>query len=239
MSFPPETDDVLLIYPTGFQWDEEDNIYVIDMNQSAIIQYTASGNFIKKIGRRGEGPAEFEMPHKFFYDNKMLFIVDQGNRRVQILNSEGEYLSSFKLLRLIRNIAHFDNTIIGQQLYRQPEIEGFSLLTKYNHKGEILDSFGEPINKTVRISKLPPSASKVMLKIYNEKIYALFWYYPVMQVYAFNGELLKTYKFDSKMYKDLIPGNYNLQKITAQRNYTNLKYLFLACHLVLLRPFET
>lgn len=228
MSFPPETDNVLLIFPTEFHMDEEDNLYVIDQNQSAIIKYTASGKFIKKIGRRGEGPAEFEMPHKFVYDNKMLFIVDQGNRRVQILNSEGKYLSSFKLIRLVRNIAHFNNTIIGQQLYRRPEIEDFSLITKYNHKGEILDSFGEPINKTIGISKLPPTASKIIFKIYKEKIYVLFWYYPVIQVYAFDGELLRTYKFDKKMYRDLIPGNYNLQKITAKRNYTNLRYLFLA-----------
>jgi len=32
-------------------------------------------------------------------------------------------------------------------------------------------------------------------------------------VYSFNGELIKTYKFEKKMYRELIPGNYNLQKI--------------------------
>ena len=230
MSFPQESDDVLLIFPTGFQWDEEDNIYVIDQNQSAIIKYTENGEFIKQIGRRGQGPGEFEMPHEFVYDNKMLLIVDQGNRRVQILNSDGKYLSSFKLFRLIMNISHFNNVIIGQQLYRSNEFEfqDIYLITKYNRQGEILDSFGEPINKTIGISKLPPTASKVMLKIYKNKIYALYWYYPLLQVYSFKGELLKTYKFDNKMYKDLIPGNYNLQKILTARNYINLRYLFLA-----------
>jgi hypothetical protein len=228
MSFPPESDEVLLDFPSGFQWDGEDYIYIIDQNQSAIIKYSADGKFIKQIGRHGEGPSEFEMPHEFFYDNKMLFIVDQGNRRVQILDSEGKYLSSFKLFRLIKNIAHFENTIIGQQQYRPYELQDFSLITKYNHEGKILGSFGEPINKTIGISKLPPTASKVMLKIYSNKIYALYWYYPLLQVYSFKDELLKTYKFENKMYKDLISGNYNLQKILAARNYINLRYLFLA-----------
>jgi len=228
MSFPPESDEVLLDFPTGFQWEGEDYIYIIDQNQSAIIKYSANGKFIKQIGRQGEGPGEFEMPHEFFYDNKMLFIVDQGNRRVQILDSEGNYLSSFKLFRLIKNIVHFENTIIGQQQFRPHELQDFSLITKYNHEGEILGSFGEPINKTIGISKLPPIASKVMLKIYGNKIYVLYWYYPFLQVYSFKGELLKTYNFDNKIYRDLIPGNYNLQKILAAGNYVNLKYLFLA-----------
>jgi len=231
MSFPQESDNVLLIFPTEMHMDEEDNIYVIDQSLSAIIKYTANGKFIKQIGRRGEGPGEFEMPHKFIYDNNKLFIADQGNRRVQILDSDGKYLSSFKLFRLITNISHFNNIIIGQQQYHSNEIQDFSLISKYNHKGVILDSFGEPINNIIGISKLPTSASAVMLKIHNNKIYVLYWYYPVLQVYSFNGELLKTYKFENKMYRELIPGNYNLQKIISTRNYINLRYLFLAFYI--------
>jgi hypothetical protein len=228
MSFPSESDKVLLIFPTEMQMDEENNIYIIDQNLNAIVKYNSDGKFIKMIGRQGEGPSEFERPHEFFYDQKKLYIVDQGNRRVQILGSEGQYISSFKLFRLITNIAHFNNTIIGQQQYRSYEIKNFSLLTKYSYDGKILDSFGDPINETIEIAKLPPDASSVMLHVYNEFIYVLYCYYPVLQVYSIDGELINIYKFKNNMYRDLIKDNYNIQKIMAQRNYINLKFLFLA-----------
>jgi len=168
------------------------------------------------------------MPHEFVYDKNKLFVVDQGNRRVQILNSSGEYLSSFKLFKLIRNIAHFNDTIVGQQQYDQDEIDKFKLITMYDHNGSIKGSFGDPINRIVGISALPPTASAVKLRIYNNKIFVLYRYYPLLQVFTFDGKLIKTYEFDDKVYRNLVPGNYEIKKILAQPNYTDLRYLFLA-----------
>jgi hypothetical protein len=228
MAFPSESDSTLLIFPTGLQIDEQDYIYVIDQNMNAIIKYSLEGKVVREIGRRGQGPGEFGMPHEFVYDKNKIFVVDQGNRRVQILNSSGEYLSSFKLFRLIINIAHFNDTIVGQQLYDRYEFDKFKLITMYDHNGSIKGSFGDPINNIIGISGLPPVASDVKLRIYNDHIFAMYQYFPLLQVFSFDGKLIKTYKFNDKVYRNLVPGNYEIKRILAQPDYTDLRFLFLA-----------
>ncbi|MFT7510940.1 MAG: DNA-binding beta-propeller fold protein YncE [Candidatus Omnitrophota bacterium] len=73
-----------------------DGLWVADAGQHAILQFDLAGKFLKRIGRRGVGPGEFNFPTHLCTDAYgRLYVVDSMNARVQIFDPEGEYLRSF------------------------------------------------------------------------------------------------------------------------------------------------
>jgi len=82
--------------PVAIECDGE-NVYVIDAQENEIKVFSKQGGFIRAIGRKGQGPGEFNSPADLdFYQGK-LYISDKLNYRIQILDKNGRYLSSFKL----------------------------------------------------------------------------------------------------------------------------------------------
>lgn len=62
-----------------------------------ISRFTADGKFIKSLGRYGTGPGEFRTPHDLALDPKgRLFVADRGNMRIQILDTEGNFIAQWK-----------------------------------------------------------------------------------------------------------------------------------------------
>lgn len=74
-----------------------DRLFVVDRGDHAVKVFDYDGRFLRKIGRKGRGPGEFENPSGVCRLQDRLFVADAGNRRVQVLNEEGVYISSFKL----------------------------------------------------------------------------------------------------------------------------------------------
>lgn len=64
----------------------EDSIMISDKASDAIIQMDYSGNLIKKIGKTGNGEGEFLSPGAIKEYNHEIYVLDQGNNRVQILS---------------------------------------------------------------------------------------------------------------------------------------------------------
>ena len=83
--------------PRGVAVDDDDNILVVDLNNCRIQKFTSEGNFITAVGQKGNQPLTFNVPigiaiHPF---NKKVYIADQYNHRIQILNSDMTFSSSF------------------------------------------------------------------------------------------------------------------------------------------------
>ena len=74
--------------------DEAENIYLCDIQACNIKKFSADGKFIKTIGRKGQGPGEFNMPWRMAVTGNRLFIYDMGNRRLCALTTDGEYIKS-------------------------------------------------------------------------------------------------------------------------------------------------
>ncbi len=74
--------------------DEAGNIYLCDIQACNIKKFSADGKFIKTIGRKGQGPGEFNMPWRMAVTGNRLFIYDMGNRRLCSLTTDGEYIKS-------------------------------------------------------------------------------------------------------------------------------------------------
>ena len=81
--------------PMGVAMDKDDNIYVSDVSNCSLFKFSKEGKLMKVVGRRGTQPAEFNSPGMIKIINDKLYVCDRENNRVQILNTELEYVNSF------------------------------------------------------------------------------------------------------------------------------------------------
>ena len=86
--------DVFLQRPSDIACDPQGNVYVVDMRACQIHKFDASGKFLKTIGRRGQGPGEFNSPSQIAAAKDRLLVYDSSNRRLGCLTVEGAFIKS-------------------------------------------------------------------------------------------------------------------------------------------------
>lgn len=93
-------------------FDENNNMYILDIYESKISVFNENGEFVKSFGRKGHGPEEFSRPNHFFIKKDNIYVF-QGFHEIKIVNLEGEYISS--------HIVHIENPLkyyaIGDSFY--------------------------------------------------------------------------------------------------------------------------
>ena len=83
--------------PHSVAFDSAANILVTDVQSHCITKFTPEGKFLTTVGREGSEELEFDYPtgigvnHK----NKKVYVCDQQNHRVQILNEDLTFFSCF------------------------------------------------------------------------------------------------------------------------------------------------
>lgn len=93
-------------------FDENNNMYIFDTYESKISVFNENGEFVKSLGRKGQGPEEFSRPNQFFIKKDNIYVF-QGFHEIKIVNLEGEYISS--------HVVHIENQLkyyaIGDSFY--------------------------------------------------------------------------------------------------------------------------
>jgi hypothetical protein len=138
-----ESKDVTLYRPRDILVDEMDNIYISDYQDGTIKVFDPDGNYIRSIGRKGEGPGEFQaLSAMAFLPDGSLLAFDIRVRRTSLFDSKGEFVSSHKW----RN-SHFYLILTDQSGYVADENvygeERKLFVTKYDLNGNKLESWGE------------------------------------------------------------------------------------------------
>lgn len=83
--------------PVGMTIGPDGNLYVADTHYFRVLVYSPEGELLKKIGSRGHGPGEFELPCDIAFDSQGRMFVSEygGNDRVQVFDSSGAFLYAF------------------------------------------------------------------------------------------------------------------------------------------------
>src|SRR5207245_4100543 len=91
--------DGLFRQPTDVAWDSEGNIYISDgYINSRVAKYDRNGDWVKSWGERGTGPGQFNLPHAIAIDrNNNIYVGDRSNRRIQVFDTEGNFLRMFTI----------------------------------------------------------------------------------------------------------------------------------------------
>jgi hypothetical protein len=87
----------VLSHPYDMAVDAGENLYVVDAGERNLKVFDKNGQFIKTIGRPGQGPGEFQFPERIsIVPTTNEFIVFDVSR-ISVFNLEGGYLRRFPI----------------------------------------------------------------------------------------------------------------------------------------------
>ncbi|MCB1671848.1 MAG: peptidyl-alpha-hydroxyglycine alpha-amidating lyase family protein [Gammaproteobacteria bacterium] len=101
---PRPAEDGRFREPTDVAFDSEGNIYISDgYINSRVAKYDANGDWVKSWGEPGRGPGQFRLPHSIVIDSDdNIYVGDRSNSRIQVFDTEGNYLREFSVATPIR-----------------------------------------------------------------------------------------------------------------------------------------
>jgi DNA-binding beta-propeller fold protein YncE len=146
--FTPRINDRLFFGPSGVTFDETGNVYVGDFNGERILKFTPDGEQIGVIGGTlGTAPGEFQgvAGVRISPVSGNIFVADQYNNRVQVLDPNGSPLLAFgsagsgpgQLLQPIGiEVDDQENVYVADSINSRVQV--------FDKNGNFLTSFGQP-----------------------------------------------------------------------------------------------
>ena len=183
--------------PSDIVQDSVGNLYLLDTGSNRIQKLDSEGKFIKTIGRKGQGPGEFQAATSMDIDkDNSLFVFDLGSRRIEVLSSEGKPLRTIKFhtvppgrIRLLENGLIVKGGYLGSGVLMGWQKKLPKLLEILDLKGKTKLTFGEATdyrdgitNHYANIFELDTDAEK--------NICLSFRFQNIIEKYAPDGKLL-------------------------------------------------
>lgn len=108
---PLETTDDCLIGRIKDVIIADSFIFVLDSNPSVIYIFDCSGNYLRKIDRKGEGPGEYGSAYQFSYNRHRQSISVYSTLIYKVIEYDlyGNLINEFKLDYFIMDLHQFDN----------------------------------------------------------------------------------------------------------------------------------
>lgn len=180
--------------------DKDGYIYLMDSGNNRVQKFNSQGQFVQTIGRKGQGPVEFERAGSLNIDNNSnLVINDRGNNRTQVITRDGKYIDSFKLVgsssyvRILKSNAFIVNFIgsISQRLNLEDKDWEPKLLTLLDQDGTIIKRFANIKNfEKDEFDLVNQSGNTMTFEVDNEdNIYVEFWFQNRIDIYTPDGTL--------------------------------------------------
>lgn len=225
-TFPHDSTGVYLNYPTRIRV-VDGQVFVLDNNDSQLHAFSAGGDHLHSIGSPGQGPGEFRSPSDFWVDDGTLWVADPNNGRMHRFTTDGKLVKSDTWSTLGSRIA-----MIGDDIILLQSRSGFhsgneedDLLKCFDRSGAELGSFGAWIDME---PGLPFAVSGSFLTVYQQQVFVLSAFYPLLRVYSGSGNLLRTITFDAlaESYRDRVPQNYDWD-VLIDRNTNIIRTRFL------------
>ncbi|HOE13899.1 MAG TPA: 6-bladed beta-propeller [Candidatus Saccharicenans sp.] len=79
-------------------------LYLLESGDNRIRVFSLEGTQLREIGRKGNGPGEFDSPSCLDVNHGEIYVADTFNSRIQIFSKEGKNLAAFKLPAFPENI---------------------------------------------------------------------------------------------------------------------------------------
>jgi hypothetical protein len=98
-----DTDDENLAFdsPLDMAVDPAGNAFILDSGNKRIQVFGPDGQYLRTIGRRGQGPGEFESLSSISIDRQGNFhVLDSAQRRIQVFTPRGEVLKTTPITKL-------------------------------------------------------------------------------------------------------------------------------------------
>lgn len=143
LSIGREDDENYMFYMVrGIALDNQDNIYVTDWGNRRIQKFDRNGVYLQTIGRRGQGPGEFEWTMDLIIDESTGNIyVKDGLREIEKFDKKGNHLKKIKLEKPIDYFFLSENEHFITLQFTVSDEEISKSICKLNFDGKILESY--------------------------------------------------------------------------------------------------
>ncbi len=220
--------------PTDIQIGPYGELIVSDSDNSRIVRFTTNGELLEVIGRRGEGPGEFQRPTYLGLvpDTNVLVVADSGRRisRFALEANQSQFTDSFqssdRLMRSFWSMAVQDahSIWINSPTYLSRDSRDGKRVQLLKDDGTITTTFGElwdPNNKKVGTVT---RENQGRLAVVGEDLVFLWNDRPRIERISTTGVLLAEWIFDlpefeAERNRGLPPGMKNVQGIEWIKNY--------------------
>ena len=104
-------DEEMFSYIRVIDFDGKGNIFVADSYDLNITVFDENGKFVKRFGREGGGPGDFETIgdiHWCSFDS-LLYIPDRSNNRINQLSQDGTFIKAFKTTKFKIRVQKIDS----------------------------------------------------------------------------------------------------------------------------------
>jgi len=156
LSIGNENDAHYLFYRVSdIQVDADGNIYVLDSGNHRLQVFDKDGKYLRTIGKRGQGPGEFNTPKCLRLDDETgnIYVVDNMLRKIIIFEKEGKYIDKDIPLVELLNDFYLDSDRCIWGKFSLPGIDIIYLfIKKLNLAGKVEKTFIEipyPIQKII------------------------------------------------------------------------------------------
>lgn len=145
LSIGREDDDNYMFYgEISIDVDDQGNIYVLEGGNCRLQKFDLTGQYLQTIGKKGQGPGEFESPSRLFLDKENnIYVSERQKRKIHMFNSKGEFV---KIIHLSNTTTSFfiapDKNIFGIANIRTEE-ESKRCVVKMDPKGEIIKNIAQ------------------------------------------------------------------------------------------------
>lgn len=104
--------------------DDEEKIYILDFQEARIKVFNENGEYLRTIGKRGQGPGEIQRPMNLVITaGGQILVNDRGARFLHFFTLSGEYIKSMSQARLpsfSRPMVDSQNNIVARYIVFPP-----------------------------------------------------------------------------------------------------------------------
>ncbi len=163
----------------GIAVDSLGNIFISDNVDYSIKKFDKNGNLQNKIGRRGQGPGEFNYPLFMNIYNNTVALMEVQIPVIHYYKSDLEHLESIK----------YDNLIIDFDYNRSGD-----LFIAHFGKSNIYKAIGNRSEKFIELRKEPDSNSLLDAFIFvidkNNNFIVAYRFFNIIEIYNSSGDLM-------------------------------------------------
>jgi hypothetical protein len=151
-----ESDEVAFYMPLDMALDAEGNLYILDTGNHRIQKFSPDAVFLGTIGRKGQGPGEFNFPGSLDIDEQgNLIVASNFIKRIQVLDGTGQEIRGITItgdfssnLRVLGFDRYLSAVARRPPMGRDEEnTKGLDPLMQIMSKdGKVIKTFGEPRN---------------------------------------------------------------------------------------------
>ncbi len=212
---PLETNDSILIGEINKVLGDENSFYILDaFNTGRIFRFDKQGKFLNFIGKKGNGPGEFNTPLDFIVFNDKVLVLNEGGKIIEF-DKNGNYKKTLKLPELL------------PVLFTKDESHWFFVIAQPGEKKLWVTDDKFKIKEKFFNYRVRPLESLHWSSFFKDKEGHIYYFRKYDKVYAWNGKTFLPYitlDFGSKSFHKLKKFSANIKKQMAGYAFFSLFY---------------